>query len=130
MPACVVDFAQEKVAGYQRIFERSPILSSAAANWDGIYVAYDYFEAGQTPNICLKQHALGIFVDLPGPVQAERRIGSQLRREQVNQGDTVLVPCETWHCTGSNRAGGAVVIALEPTDLARKLASATEVEQM
>jgi AraC family transcriptional regulator len=132
MPAYIVDFAREKEAGYQRIFARSPLLSSAAVNWQGVYVAYDYFQPGQTPEICLKQHALAIFTDLPEAVQVERQIGGKLRHEheQVNQGDLVIVPAETWHCTGADRGGGAVVIGLEPNEMAQKLATAVEVEQM
>lgn len=119
MPSLVVDFVKEKEEGYKRIFSRSPLLSSISTNWDGILVAYDYFLPGQTPEICVKQHGLGIFVEMPKPAQAERLIDGQFRREQVLQGDVVIVPANTWHRTSWNRAGGAIVLGLEPKEFAR-----------
>jgi AraC family transcriptional regulator len=58
MRSLVVDFAKEKERGYQRIFARSPVLSSVSAQWDDILVAYDYFVPGQTPDVCIKQHGI------------------------------------------------------------------------
>jgi AraC family transcriptional regulator len=55
MPSLVVDFVKEKEEGYKRIFSRSPLLSSVSTHWDGILVAYDYLEPGQTPEISVKQ---------------------------------------------------------------------------
>lgn len=48
MSSIMVDFSKEKEEGYKRIFSRSPLLSSVAAQWDGILVAYDYLLPGQT----------------------------------------------------------------------------------
>jgi AraC family transcriptional regulator len=130
MSSVVVDFAREKEEGYKRIFSKSPLLSSVAVNWQGIYIAYDHFPAGQTPNICAKQHAIAIFVDLPTPAQVERQIDGQLRREQLQQGDIVLVPANVWHRVGSNQSGGAVVISLEPTQFVRTIHESLELEHV
>jgi len=121
MPSLVVDFVKEKEEGYKRIFSRSPLLSSVSTQWDGILVAYDYLEPGQIPEISVKQHGIGIFVEMPKPVQAERLIDGQFRREQVLQGDVVIVPANTWHRTTWNRAGGAIVVGLEPKEFARTI---------
>jgi AraC family transcriptional regulator len=121
MPSLVVDFVKEKEEGYKRIFSRSPLLSSVSTQWDGILVAYDYLEPGQTPEISVKQHGIGIFVEMPKPAQAERLIDGQFRREQVLQGDVVIVPANTWHRTSWNRAGGAIVVGLEPKEFARTI---------
>jgi AraC family transcriptional regulator len=121
MPSLVVDFVKEKEEGYKRIFSRAPLLSSVSTQWDGILVAYDYLEPGQIPEISVKQHGIGIFVEMPKPVQAERLIDGQFRREQVLQGDVVIVPANTWHRTTWNRAGGAIVVGLEPKEFARTI---------
>lgn len=121
MPSLVVDFVKEKEEGYKRIFSRSPLLSSVSTQWDGILVAYDYLEPGQIPEISVKQHGIGIFVEMPKPVQAERLIDGQFRREQVLQGDVVIVPANTWHRTTWNRAGGAIVVGLEPKEFTRTI---------
>ena len=92
-----------------------------AAQWDGILVDYDYLLPGQTPEISVKQHGIGIFVEMPEPAQAERSIDGRFRREQVLQGDVVIVPANTWHRTCWDRAGGAIVLGLEPKKFARTI---------
>jgi len=121
MPSLVVDFVKEKEAGYKRIFSRSPLLSSVSTHWDGLLVAYDYLLPGQTPEICVKQHGIGIFIDLPKPAEAERLIDGRFRREQVLQGDVVVVPANTWHSAGWNMAGGVIALGLEPKEFARTI---------
>jgi AraC family transcriptional regulator len=112
-----VDFAQERELAYQRVFERLPQLSSIAVNWQGLYIAYDEFLPGQTPNVFAQQHGLGIFIDLPNPVLAERTIAEQRREEVVRQGDIVIVPAQTWQQADWNAAGGAILVGLEPAAL-------------
>ena len=121
MPSLVVDFVKEKEEGYKRIFSRSPLLSSVSAQWDGILVAYDYLLPGQTPEISVKQHGIAIFVEMPEPAQAERLIDGRFRREQVLQGDVVIVPANTWHRTSWNTAGGAIILGLEPKEFTRTI---------
>lgn len=121
MSSLMVDFSKEKEEGYKRIFARSPLLSSVAAQWDGILVAYDYLLPGQTPEISVKQHGIGIFIEMPEPAQAERSIDGRFRCEQVLQGDVVIVPANTWHRTRWDTAGGAIVLGLEPTKFARTI---------
>lgn len=118
MPSLMVDFSKEKEEGYKRIFSRSPLLSSVAASWDGMHLAYDYFLPGQTPEICSRQHGIGIFVDMPMPAQVERFIDGRFRCEQVVQGNVVIVPANHCHRAGWDMAGGAIVLGLEPTQFA------------
>ena len=119
MTSLKVDFAKEKEAGYQRIFSRSPLHSSIAANWEGFWSTYDYLLPGQTPEVCAKQHLIAIFVDQSTPAQAERIIDGQFRCEQVVQGDMVLVPAHAWVQTAWNVPGGLVIVGLEPTGFAQ-----------
>jgi AraC family transcriptional regulator len=110
----IVDFAVDGEAGYQQIFDRSPLLSSISAQLDGLLVAYDYFPPGAIPNTLVKQHGLGIFIDLPAPVTAERWIDGKLRREVVRRGDAFIIPADTWHYSEWNGGGGAIIVGLEP----------------
>jgi AraC family transcriptional regulator len=110
----IVDFTVAGEAGYQQIFDRSPLVSSISAQLDGLLVAYDYFPPGATPNILAKQHGLGIFIDLPAPVTTERWIDGKFRSEIVRRGDAVIIPADTWHHSEWNRGGGAIVVGLEP----------------
>jgi AraC family transcriptional regulator len=121
MPSLVVDFAKEKEEGYKRIFSRSPLLSSVSAQWNGIFVAYDYLLPGQMPEISVKQHGIGIFVEMPEPAVAERLIDGRFRREQVLQGDVVIIPANTWHRSTWDMAGGAIVLGLEPKEFTRTI---------
>ena len=130
MPSVVVDFVKEKEEGYKRIISRSPLLSSVSTHWNGILAAYDYFLPGQTPEICVKQHGIGIFVDMPKPAEAERLIDGRFRREQVIQGDVVIVPANTWHRTSWNMAGGAIVLGLEPKEFAHIIDETVERDGM
>jgi AraC family transcriptional regulator len=114
MTSLVVDFAEEKEDGYQRIFLRRPLLSSIATQWDGIMMAYDYLQPGEIPETLVKQHGIVIFVDLPQPVLAERLIDGQFRREYVAPGDMVVVPADTWHRSCWAAEGGFVVLGVEP----------------
>ena len=111
----IVDFAKEKEAGYKRIFSRPPLLSSVSANWEGIYVAYDTFLPGQTPEFCSKQHAIAIYIALPVPAQAERCLDGKFRRKQVVEGEIEIVPANAWNRSGWNVTGGAIVLGIEPT---------------
>jgi AraC family transcriptional regulator len=64
---------------------------------------------------------IGIFIDMPQPAEAERLIDGRFRREQVLQGDVVIVPADTWHRAGWNMAGGVIVLGLEPKEFARTI---------
>jgi AraC family transcriptional regulator len=130
MPSLTVDFAKEKEAGYQRIFSRSPLYSSVAANWEGLYVAYDYLLPGQTPEVSSKQHGIAIFVDLPTPTQAERKIDGQFRCERVVRGDMVVVPAQAWQQTTWDAPGGIVIVGLELADWAKTISETLDRDRL
>jgi AraC family transcriptional regulator len=117
----VVDFVQEKEAAYQRIFSRSPLFSSIAANWDGMLIAYDDFQPGQMVETCSRQHGIGIFIEMPDPADTERWIDQKLRREQVLEGDVVIVPANTCHQSCWDRAGKAIMLGIDPQNLAQTI---------
>lgn len=92
-PLLNLDFSQESALA--QVFPQFPILTSKTAGWQGIYLAYDYQLPGETPEVSGLQHGIGIFVDIPTPINTERKIGEVFCHEQVRQGDIVIVPAGT-----------------------------------
>lgn len=126
MSSLVVDFAKEKEEGYQRIFDKPPLLSSASTQWDGLLIAYDHFLPGQTPEISAKQHGIVIFVNMPKPAQVKRTIDGRCVDEYVAQGDMVIVPADTWTQTYSDTAAGAILVSFDALVFARTIEETTE----
>ncbi len=110
-----IDFQRDHVDGYRRIHQRSPLLSSLEAAWNGAYLAYDYMPAGETPEVFTCQHYVVIFPELAAPIAAERTLGDQFRREQVHQGDILVVPAQVGCRAAWNAAGGVIGLGFEPT---------------
>lgn len=109
-----VDLSEEKEDEYKRIFLKSPLLNSSAANWDGISLNYDYLFPGEIPEVFPKQHGLAIFTEVSSPIQAERMLDGCWRQEQVVGGDIVVSPANVGHAGRWDTAGGTVLIGLEP----------------
>lgn len=128
MTSLIVDFAKEKEEGYQRIFARSPLLSSVSNQWPGILVAYDYFLPCQMPEVCSKQHGIAIFLDIPKPARVRRMIDAHWQYERVAQGDVVIVPADTWTQTTAEGAGGAIILGLETQEFAHMINETVEKE--
>ena len=116
-----IDFAQEKEAGYQRVFARSPLLTSLAAGWDGIYFAHDYHLPGETPEVFAKQHGIAILTEASIPRQVERTLNGRFQREQVVQGDIVVVPASVGHSAQWNTAGGVIYLGFDPAVFAHAI---------
>ena len=114
-----IDFAQEQEQGYERVFARQPLLTNLARNWSGIYFAYDYLPPGETPEVCAKQHGIAIFTDMPTSIRAERRLDGQFRQEDVQEGDMVITPAGVSCATRWHRAGGVILLGVEPVRLAQ-----------
>ncbi|MER3435560.1 MAG: AraC family transcriptional regulator [Leptolyngbya sp. ERB_1_1] len=92
--ALTIDFTKEGEAGYRRIFARSPQLTSLAAGWDGICFGYDYMPPGETVEVVSLQHTIAIFTHTSKSQIAERSIDGRFRREQIANGNMVMVPAQ------------------------------------
>ncbi|MEM1370042.1 MAG: AraC family transcriptional regulator [Cyanobacteria bacterium P01_H01_bin.15] len=126
MTSFEVDFAREKEQGYQRVFLRSPLLSSFSAQWHELMVAYDYFLAGQYPDVAAKQHSVAIFIDLPKFTSVTRKIGGERRCNRLVQGDLVIVPANTWHQAEPETSGGAIMVGIDPQEFTQFIDEAVE----
>ena len=116
-----VDFVKEKVAAYQRIYQRSPILSSHTIGWDSLGIAYDWYPIQKVPKIISQQHAVGIFTDVPSPAITDRYIGGSFQQEQVIQGSCVIIPANTSQYAEWNQATGAITLSIDPLIFAQAI---------
>jgi AraC family transcriptional regulator len=116
-----VNFVKEREEAYKRIYRRSPILSSASIGWDNLGIAYDWYPVGGMPKVISKQHAIGIFTDVPSPAITKRQIDGRLKEEQVVQGSCVIVPANTSQQAEWNKGSGALMLAIDPIVFAQTI---------
>ncbi|MBD1824638.1 helix-turn-helix transcriptional regulator [Cyanobacteria bacterium FACHB-DQ100] len=124
--ALTIDFAREGEAGYRRIFARSPQLTSLAAGWDGICFGYDYMPPGETTEVFSLQHTLAIFTHTNQSQIAERSIDGKFHREQVANGNMVLVPARIGCRSRWFDWGGVMFFGFDSIKLAQAVDEATD----
>ncbi len=124
--ALTIDFAKEGEAGYQRVFARSPQLTNRAASWDGICFGYDYMPPGETAEVFSIQHTLAIFTQTNHSQVAERSIDGKFQREQVANGNMVLVPARVGCQSRWFDWGGVMFFGFDPI----KITQAIEVDSI
>ncbi|MBW4617077.1 MAG: AraC family transcriptional regulator [Desmonostoc vinosum HA7617-LM4] len=116
-----IDFSKEKEDGYKRVFSRSPLLTSLAANWDGVYLAYDCHLPGEIPEVFAKQHGIAIFTEITTPIPTERTLDGRFRNEQIVEGDIVVNPANTGHRACWHATGGVLYLGFEPSVFAHAI---------
>jgi AraC family transcriptional regulator len=120
-PFLEVNFVKEREIAYQRIYQRSPIISSSSVGWDNLGIAYDWYPPGGMPKVLSKQHSIGIFTDVPSPAITKRQIDGRLKEEQVVQGSCVIIPANISQQAEWNKESGALIIAVDPTIFAQTI---------
>lgn len=113
-----IDIAEEKVAAYERVFKRSPQLTSLQAGWQGIYFTYDFMPPGETPEVSSTQHGIAIFTNMGASQVAERSLDGKFRREQVTDGNMVIVPAHASCRSRWSDYGGVIIFSVEPSVVA------------
>ena len=111
-----VNFAKEEEKAYQQVFKRSALVSSASVGWKdlGFNIALDRQPPCEMPKTSVKQHCIGILLDMPSiPVCTERIIDGRLTQEQNSQGECIIVPANTTHQAAWDREGSALTIAID-----------------
>ena len=118
-----VNLAKEGVKGYERIYKRSPLVSSLSVDWSwkDLAVAYDSYPPGETPTVSLQQHCIAIYTDMPSSFQVERTIDGRSLQEKNIQGGFIFLPANTSHKVVWNEEGGMIAIAIEPTAFAQSI---------
>ena len=111
-----VDFTQENEV--LQIMPRPPILSSQNLQWDGIYVQHHHQPAWETPEYSHTRHMLLVHTS-EQVVQAERVLDGRRQKEQLSQGNIVIIPVTVPHQANWNRENTFTLLFLEPAHLAR-----------
>lgn len=125
-----INIAEEKETAYRRVFQRSPQLTSLAAGWQGIYFAYDFMPPGETPEVISTLHGIAVFTHTNKSQVAERSINGQFHREQVADGNMVIVPA---HMSCQSRwfdYGGVIFFSVEPALMAHAVHEAVNPDQI
>ena len=116
-----VNFVKEREAAYQRIYRRSPIISSMAVGWDNLGIAYDWYPVEKMPKVRSEQHSVAIFTDVPHPAITEREIGTDFKRDEVVEGSCVIVPANTSQYAEWDKESGALMMAIDPQAFAQTI---------
>lgn len=113
----LINFAKEGVSAYQRVFDRSPQLTSVATGWNGVGFGYDYMPPGETAEVFSVQHTLAIFTHTSNVQQAERSIDGKFQREHVANGNMILVPAQVGCQSRWFDWGGVIFFGFDPLTL-------------
>jgi len=116
-----VNFVKEREEAYERIYKRSPIVSSALLGWEFLGLAYDWHPMGKLPKIISKQHSIAIFTDVPSPVITERQMDGYSKQEEIEQGNCVIVPANICQQVEWNKGIGTLLMAIDPTIFAQTI---------
>ena len=116
-----VNFVKEKEEAYQRIYKRSPIISSHAVGWEYLGMAYDWYPVEKVPKIISKQHSIGIFTDVPSTAITERQIDGRFKREEIINGSCIIIPANTSQYAEWDKESGALTMSIDPTVFAQTI---------
>lgn len=116
-----VNLAKEGVRGYERIYQRSPLVSSLSVGWKDLAFVYDRYPPGETPTTSFKQHCIAIYTDMPDSVRVERKIDGRFLQEENIQGGFIILPANISHQVAWNKEGDMIAIAIEPTAFAQSI---------
>ena len=110
-----------------QICERSPILTSLHAGWNGIFLGHFRTPAYETPEVCSPfWHGLLIFPKTSAPIQARRTLDGRIHHEQVVEGDIVITPAQVGHRSCWNAEHDFIVIAIASDVFARAVDESAE----
>ena len=110
-----------------QICDRSPILTSLHAGWNGIFLGHFRTPAYETPEVCSPfWHGLLIFPKIEAPIQARRTLDGRIHHEQVVEGDIVITPAQVGHRSCWNAEHDFIVIAIASDVFARAVDESAE----
>src|ERR687885_792820 len=110
-----------------QICNRSPILTSLQAAWNGIFLGHFRTPAYETPEVCSPfWHGLLIFPKTEAPIQARRTLDGRIHHEQVVEGDLVITPAQVGHRSCWNAEHDFIVIAIASDVFARAVDESAE----
>ncbi|MBW4422613.1 MAG: AraC family transcriptional regulator [Myxacorys californica WJT36-NPBG1] len=111
-----VEVAQEE--NILQVLARPPLRSSQPLQWQGIYVQQHHQPAWETPEYRYTQHMILVHHS-EQLVQVERVLDGRRQREQLGDGNIVIVPATVAHQVSWNQENTFTLLFLEPNHLAQ-----------
>jgi len=110
-----------------QICDRSPLITSLHAGWNGIFLGHFRTPAYETPEVCSPfWHGLLIFPKTSAPIQARRTLDGRIHHERVVEGDIVITPAQVGHRSCWNAEHDFIVIAIASDVFARAVDESAE----
>ena len=109
-----IDFSKGKEEGYRRVYGQSPLLTNPGDCWDGVYLAYDYQPANETPEVFAPQIGLTIFTEVSENICYEQTINGRFYKKQIVPGDIVITPANIGTRACWNQSLKVIFIGFEP----------------
>lgn len=122
-----VDFNKKDTS--LRLFERSPLLTSRAAGWNGIYLEFHHQPPAKKSEYRSLQHLI-IIHTLPAPSTERRLIDRCLWHEEVAQADVGILPANIPCQTQWDMPRQFIMLCLEPTQFSRAIRESIEPERV
>ena len=108
--AIAIDFTQN--SDVAKVLPSVPLLSSQSHQRHGIHLGYYHHPASEIPEVISNQHL--ILVHLKNPTQAEQKIGTQVKRDQFQVGDIVIIPADIPHRAKWNAENQYLLLSIDP----------------
>lgn len=105
----------------RQFLPRLPILSSAEAGWNKIYIEEHCQPSHEVPEICSLWHGIVMFPEATAPIQIERTLNGRFQRNSVMTGDIAIAPAWVGHSSSWDKEHRFLVLGLEPTFFARTI---------
>jgi AraC family transcriptional regulator len=107
-----VDFTENE--DVKQILPGELLLPNDSNNWDNLHLRYFRYEPHETPEISYDQHMVIINTDINHVAYQELRLNGIDRREQLQNGQVLIVPAHTRISAQWEDRHGDIIISLNP----------------
>lgn len=112
----LIDFQDRTtaLAAMKQALPQFPLLTSKNMDWDGVYLAYDYYHIpGATQTIVTPYPCILIFTEASQPVVSKRNLAGKIQQENIKVGDVVIIPPNISHQVEWETPGAWIMLAIE-----------------
>lgn len=120
----IIDFTKKDEV--QQLFPSGPLLSSSKEKWNGIQFEYYQHPPYEIPENAPKQHLILINSEVPASTQYEQRIDGQFHKEQLREGEVIIIPAHTSHWARWDKEHRYIALSLDPLTLRRYVSELTD----
>ncbi len=111
-----------------QIYPWSSIFSSNNLGWYGIHLGYYRIPPHSIPQKISQQHLILIHPQLPLKINVEQRFGNRWEKNQIQDGDIIIIPAHIPHQASWDREHSYIRLSLEPEKLAHSVSLTDVVE--